>query len=102
MLKPNFLSMWHGAHKIYKDTEGDDEAFKSSLAIAFEVAPSIIDKAIPTLIAIFTGYAHGRLTRHETKLRAQEEQTHESAQQDEQELTQFPTRVKLRGFRRLH
>ncbi|WP_336083719.1 helix-hairpin-helix domain-containing protein [Thalassospira sp. CH_XMU1448-2] len=102
MLKPNFLSMWHRVHNIYKKAEGDDEAFKSSLAIAFEVAPSIIDKAIPTLIAIFTGYAHGRLTRHETKLRAQEEQTHESAQQDEQELTQFPTRVKLRGFRRLH
>lgn len=63
-LDQRFVSAWRILAQQYEDSEGDIEEFIDQVAARWKVTSSHVEAALPTVIAVITGYPYGRLVRH--------------------------------------
>lgn len=63
-LHQQFAAAWHRLVQIYDYCDGDVESFVDSVTAKWKVTTSHVEAALPTIIAVITGYPHGRLVRH--------------------------------------
>jgi hypothetical protein len=104
-LRPVFSRTWQRINEVFDEANGDAELFQRYLAATFGIEESDVEPAMPTMIAVLTGYPYGRLGRY-TRMSVDpvlaEENT--SIDEDVKEVAAdtMPARIKLKGFRRTH
>ena len=96
-----FLSMWKEAADCFGEADGDVARFKANLASRWLVDRKELERALPTLVAVLTGYPYKRLGRY-TKLQAPVAQVVLPLPSVPPDVGDLPVRIVLRGFRRQH
>lgn len=100
-VREDFLSMWKEAADCFGEADGDVARFKADLASRWLVDRAELERALPTLVAVLTGYPYKRLGRY-TKLQAPVAQVVLSLPSVPSDVGDLPVRIVLRGFRRQH
>ena len=104
-LRPNFMRIWQHISDVFDQADGDAELFQRYLAATFGIVESDVEPAMPTMIAILTGYPYGRRGRYSRipsrpVIEEEDDVTDQIIENVPQNI--IPTRIKLRGFRRTH
>lgn len=100
-LAEGFLKYWSDAVTAFEQVDGDSGNFKTLLATQWGVAENAVEVAMPTFVAILTGYPYGRLGRYSRlKLDHSKVVVELPAPLDPQ--IDMPVKIVLRGFRRQH
>jgi hypothetical protein len=100
-INDDFLAMWKDVADRFEAAQGDVAKFSIDLEADWRVDRQCVDDAVPTVVAVLTGYPYKRLGRY-TKMQAPTRTAPislPSVVHDEQDL---PVRIVLRGFRRQH
>jgi hypothetical protein len=100
-LREDFLSMWREAADCFEEADGDMARFKADLASRWQVDQAEVERALPTFVAVLTGYPYKRLGRY-TKLQTAVVQVVLPLPSIPAEVGDLPVRIVLRGFRRQH
>lgn len=100
-VRDDFLGMWKDVVECFEASDGDAESLKTDLSARWQIDSADVDHALPTLIAVLTGYPYKRLGRY-TKLGATTPSAVLRLPPIEEENNQTPFRITLRGFRRHH
>jgi len=100
-VRDDFLEIWKDLLGCFENSNGDADDFRKQLAAKWLMGSIEIDKAMPTMMAVLTGYPYKRLGRYtRASLNAPEVivplPVVAFENQDE------PVRIALRGFRRHH
>ena len=103
-LRPVFVRIWKRINEVFDEANGDAELFQRYLAATFGIDEGNVEPAMPTMIAILTGYPYGRLGRYtrmapEAILEDDDPAEHKVEETPEDTM---PARIKLKGFRRTH
>jgi hypothetical protein len=103
-LRPVFVRIWHRINEVFDEANGDAELFQRFLATAFGINESDVEPAMPTMIAVLTGYPYGRLGRYTRMVPepALEEEDAADEAAEEVKTDTLPVRIKLKGFRKNH
>lgn len=96
-----FLSMWKEAADCFGEADGDVARFKVALASRWLVNLAEVERALPTLVAVLTGYPYKRPGRY-TKLQAPVAKVALPLPRVPADAGELPVRIVLRGFRRQH
>ena len=101
-----FLSYWAIIDDAFTKFDGDVEHIERDLCERWGITKIELNKHMPAIVAVMTGYPMGRLTRYSTvdrkaapSLRREHQQ---KAHQSKEEYDFVPRMVSLRGFRRTH
>ena len=101
-----FLSYWSTIDRTFHRFDGDVEHLQRELCDKWGIAKKDLNKHMPAIVAILTGYPMGRLTRFskvDRKTAPSPRNSHvQKAQDPREELGFVPRMVSLRGFRRTH
>lgn len=103
-LRPVFVRSWHRINEVFDEANGDAELFQRYLAETFGISEGDVESAMPTMIAVLTGYPYGRLGRY-TRMTSEpvlEEEDAVEERIEEVETDKLPVRIKLKGFRKSH
>lgn len=101
-LRPVFVGIWHRISEIFDEANGDAERFQRYLAATFGIGEGDVEPAMPTMIAVLTGYPYGRLGRHKRMAPVSIVEDEEPNGTGEVADVTTPVRIKLKGFRRTH
>ena len=101
-LGPIFAHMWQRINQVFDEANGDAELFQGYLAAAFDVDEGEVEPAMPTMIALLTGYPYGRLGRYTRIVPEPVVEAEESNETEEVAEESTFIRIKLKGFRRTH
>jgi hypothetical protein len=101
-LTPEFARMWTLINSAFDDANGDAELFQRYLASTFGISEAEVEPAMPTMIAVLTGYPYGRLGRYTRMEYAVLSAEDEPEIEEPQSKPILPARIKLKGFRRAH
>ena len=101
-LRPVFVGIWHRISEIFDEANGDAERFQRYLAATFGIDEGDVEPAMPTMIAVLTGYPYGRLGRHRRMAPVSIVEDEEPNGTGEVADVTTPARIKLKGFRRTH
>lgn len=64
-LSADFTRMWDRINEVFDEAGGDAELFQRYLAAAFGIPEAEVEPAMPTMIAVLTGYPYGRSSKKE-------------------------------------
>lgn len=103
VLRPVFVKMWQRINELFDESNGDAELFQRYLSATFGIDECDVEPAMPTMIAILTGYPYGRLRRYTRMVATLANENDETSGVEENEVTvNPPVRIKLKGFRKTH
>lgn len=101
-----FLSYWAIIEGTFTKFDGDVEHLVRELSEKWGITKEELNKHMPAIVAVLTGYPMGRLTRFSKVVRKtvhSPRKLHVLEMQDTKEEREFvPRMVSLRGFRRTH
>lgn len=100
-LAEGFLNHWSCAVTAFEQVEGDTGNLKTLLASQWGVPENAVESAMPTFIAILTGYPYGRLGRY-SRLKPDDSKVVIELPLPVESQMDMPVRIALRGFRRQH
>jgi hypothetical protein len=100
-VRDDFLSMWNDAAEQFEAADGDAANFKMHLAEKWQIGSAVVEAALPTIVAVLTGYPYKRLGRY-TRMAAVGQRTVIPLPIAEPDGHDMPVRIVLRGFRRQH
>lgn len=101
-LRPVFVRIWYRINEVFDEANGDAELFQRYLAATFGIDEGDVEPAMPTMIAVLTGYPYGRLGRYTRMAAAPIVEEEEPFETEEVTEATSPIRIKLKGFRRTH
>lgn len=101
-----FLSYWTTIDDAFTKFDGDVEHIERDLCEGWRITKMELNKHMPAIIAVMTGYPMGRLTRYskvDRRAASSPRREHlQKVQQAKEEYDFVPRMVSLRGFRRTH
>lgn len=100
-MRHDFLAMWKDAADCFEAADGDVTRFKRDLSAKWLIGSADVEQALPTVVAVLTGYPYKRLGRY-SKLAALGPQAVLPPPFIEEEDQKTLVRIALRGFRRQH
>ena len=101
-MRPVFVRIWRRINEVFDEANGDAELFQRYLAATFGIDESDVEPAMPTMIAVLTGYPYGRLGRYTRMAPVPIVEDEEPIETEEMAEATSPIRIKLKGFRRMH
>ena len=100
--RPEFARMWDQIKAIFDEVDGNAKLFQRLLAADFNLSKSQIEAAMPTLIAVLTGYPYRKLEQY-TRLKKDIPITDDEPESKKIKSEPVPLdRIKLKAFRRTH
>ncbi|MEP2683829.1 MAG: hypothetical protein ABJP44_19425 [Sulfitobacter sp.] len=99
-LDSEFLAFWQFAAETFDQSDGEAREFCRRLSLRWNVFQADVNAALPTLMAVLTGYPYGRLGRYVGRWKTAEPAI-EPLPKIATEIMEHKTLV-LRGFRRAH
>lgn len=99
-LRDGFIEMWKDAAECLEAADGDAEGLTKLLSSKWHLRIADVAAALPTIMAVLTGYPYKRLGRYSRMVSAPAVVIPLPAVDKEQE--EAPARIVLRGFRRHH
>jgi hypothetical protein len=100
-LADGFIRHWADTVSAFEQAGGDTGDFKTHLAAKWDVSEDAVEAAMPTFIAVLTGYPYGRLGRF-NRLKLEEPIRVVELPLPAELQIDMPVKIVLKGFRRLH
>ncbi|MHA6267192.1 helix-hairpin-helix domain-containing protein [Aliiroseovarius sp. CAU 1755] len=101
-VRPEVVQFWKQIDVAFTDVGEDIGSLRDRLTEIWELPKGQIDKHLPAIVAVLTGYPYGRLGRH-TRLKSSQHVRSRPVAPAISELSpRLPQRISLRGFRRHH
>lgn len=101
-LRPSFLNFWKEIDACFQQADGQVADFINALAEKWNIESAEVTQHMPAVVAIMTGYPYGRLGRYTRIARKVPEPVRVIPDKIETVSPELPSKVLLRGFKRVH